>query len=153
FGNRARFSDRDAVAARGRRCRSGCDRRRHQPDDRRQRQAQITRHAWTPAARNACHSGYMNPRPQGIPLRPDPDARRAAAVTAFVRAAIAVGLGARDKAVAPRDILRRQWGDDHLADLTLRAAVAPSTVAGNTAITQVGYAFLDALTGLSAGAA
>jgi hypothetical protein len=95
----------------------------------------------------------MTPRPQGIPLVPDPAVRRAASVTALTRAAIAVGLGARDKTVSPRDILRRQWGDDHLADLTLRAAVAPSTVAGNAAITQVGYAFLDALVGMSAGAA
>jgi Phage capsid family len=92
----------------------------------------------------------MTPRP--IPLRPDPDARRAAAVTALVRAAIAIGLSARDKAVRPRDILKRQWGDDHLADLTMRAAVAPSTVAGNAAVAQVGYAFLDVLTPMSAGA-
>src|SRR5262249_31901974 len=31
-------------------------------------------------------------------------------------------------------------------------AVAPSTVAGNSAVTQIGYAFLDVLTGMSAGA-
>src|SRR5262249_28512418 len=93
----------------------------------------------------------MTPRP--IPLVPDPTARRAASVTALVRAAIAVGLSARDKAVTARDILHRQWGDDHLADLTLRAAISPTTVAGNSAVTQVGYAFLDALVGMSAGAA
>jgi Phage capsid family len=92
----------------------------------------------------------MTPRP--IPLRPDPDARRAAAVTALTRAAIAIGLSARDKTVPARDILKRQWGDDHLADLVLRAAVAPSTVANTAAITQAGYAFLDVLTPMSAGA-
>jgi hypothetical protein len=94
----------------------------------------------------------MNLRPQGIPLVPDKAARNEIHVRAFVRAAIAIGLGARDKTVSPRDILRRQWGDDHEADLTLRAAVAPSTVAGNAAVARIGYAFLDALTGMSAGA-
>jgi Phage capsid family len=92
----------------------------------------------------------MTPRP--IPLVPDRTARRDTAVTSLTRAAIAIGLNARDKTVPARDILRRQWGDDHLADMVVRAAVAPSTIAGNAAITQVGYAFLDVLTGMSAGA-
>jgi hypothetical protein len=84
---------------------------------------------------------------------PDRAASRERSVAALVRAAIAIGLSARDKTVSPRDILHRQWGDDHLADMTLRAAVAPSTIAGNAAITHVGYSFLDALVGMSAGAA
>src|SRR6516225_1703382 len=95
----------------------------------------------------------MNMRQQGIPLVPDKAARNAERVRALTRAAIAIGLGARDKTVPARDILHRQWGDDHLADVILRAAVAPSTVAGNAAITQVGYAFLDVLVPMSAGAA
>jgi hypothetical protein len=92
-------------------------------------------------------------KPVPIPLVPDKGARNAAAVTSFVRAAIAIGLSARDKTVTPSAILRRQWGDDHLAEVTLRAAVSPSTVAGNAAVTRVGYAFLDVLTSMSAGAA
>jgi hypothetical protein len=94
----------------------------------------------------------QHPRQQ-FPLVPDRDARNAERVRSLTRAAIAIGLSARDKTVSPRDILHRQWGDDHLADMTLRAAVAPSTLAGNAAIAQVGYAFLDALVSMSAGAA
>jgi hypothetical protein len=93
----------------------------------------------------------MSPRP--IPLRPDPSALRDDAVRSLVRAAIAIGLNARDRNVSPSAILRRQWGDDRTAELVLRAAVQPATLAGNSALTQVGYAFLDALVPMSAGAA
>jgi hypothetical protein len=97
----------------------------------------------------------MNALPrQGIPLRPDPEARNAERMRSFTRAAIAIGLSAREQAGLPREVLRRQWGDgDHLADMCVRAAVAPSTIAGNSAIAQVGYSFLSALVSLSAGAA
>jgi hypothetical protein len=87
-----------------------------------------------------------------IPLRLDPDARNEEAVRALTRAAIAIGLGARDKTVSPREILRRQWGDDHLSDMCVRASVAPATIAANAAIVRVGYAFLNALVPMSAGA-
>jgi hypothetical protein len=90
----------------------------------------------------------MTPRP--IALRPDPTASRDAAVGSFVRAAIAIGLSARDKTIPASTVLRRQWGDDRTAELVLRAATSPSTLTGPLA--QVATAFLDVLTPLSAGA-
>jgi hypothetical protein len=94
----------------------------------------------------------QHPRQQ-FPLVPDKDARNAERVRSLTRAAIAIGLSARDPTVSPRAILHSQWGDDHLADMCVRAAVAPSTIAANAALAQVGLAFLDVLTSMSAGAA
>ena len=96
----------------------------------------------------------MTPRP-GIPLRADPAALNATALTSLSRAAVASGLAALDTTTRTEDILRRRdWGDDRAARvLTTRAASAPTTMADAVGLTQVGYAFFAALAPLSAGAA
>jgi hypothetical protein len=95
----------------------------------------------------------MNTRP--IPLRPDPAALNATALTSLSRAAVASGLAALDTTTRAEDILRRRdWGDDRAARvLTTRAASSPTTMADAVGLTQVGYAFFAALAPLSAGAA
>ena len=69
----------------------------------------------------------MNPRPQGIPLRPDPDARRDAVVRSVVRAVLAQ---ARSKFEQDRDaarLVRASWSRDRMAlGLVQRAASAPA---------------------------
>jgi hypothetical protein len=87
-----------------------------------------------------------------IPLRPDPDARRDAHVRSLTRAAIATGLSALDHQIRAQDYARRTWGNDHLVDMVLRAAVQPASLAGNSALAHVSLAFLEVLTPMSAGA-
>jgi hypothetical protein len=77
--------------------------------------------------------------------------RSADNVTALTRAAIAIGLGTLDKQTYPEDYIKRTW-DDHLANMVLRAATAPATLAGNAALARVAVAFLETLVPLSAGA-
>jgi hypothetical protein len=78
--------------------------------------------------------------------------RSADNVTALVRAAIAIGIGTLNKQSYPSDYIKRTWDDDHLADMVLRAATAPATLAGNAALARVAVAFLETLVPLSAGA-
>jgi hypothetical protein len=93
----------------------------------------------------------MNAPPRmGIPLRPDPLARRDAAVASLVRAVLSIALSKLDRTARPSEIARR-W-DDRTVDLVLRAAVSPTSVAGTPALAQVAVAFLDALVPVSAGA-
>jgi len=54
-------------------------------------------------------------------------------VTALTRAAIAIGIGKLDKQTYPSDYIKRTW-NDHLADMVLRAATTPATLAGNAAL-------------------
>jgi hypothetical protein len=77
--------------------------------------------------------------------------RSADNVTALVRAAIAIGIGTLDKQSYPSDYIKRTW-DDHLANMVLRAATTPATLAGNAALARVAVAFLETLVPLSAGA-
>src|SRR6516162_8399677 len=96
----------------------------------------------------------MNTHPrQQAPLRPDPDARRDAAVASLVRAALATAHGARDKSISPDRYVREHWGNGRTAELILRAPVSPATIASSPALAQVVSAFLEILAPLSAGAA
>src|SRR5262249_9390552 len=70
-----------------------------------------------------------------------------AAVSSFVKAAIATGMAALDKTTRAADYVR----DDPGAGLVLRAAVTPTSVAGSPALSAIAMAFLDALTPASAG--
>jgi hypothetical protein len=95
----------------------------------------------------------MNAHPrQQLPLRADPDAVRERSITSLVRAAIAVGISAFDKGTTRAADYAKQTWDDHGADMVLRAAVSPATLAGNPALARVSVAFLEALTPISAGA-
>ena len=94
---------------------------------------------------------YESPR-TGIPLRPDRDAVRESAVTSLARAAIAAGLGTRDRTTSASAIARQMWSDDHVAGLILRAATSQATLAGNSALARVAVAFLETLVPMSAGA-
>jgi hypothetical protein len=92
-------------------------------------------------------------KPVPLPLRPDPDARRVAAVRSLTRAAIASGVAALEKTTRASDYIRQTWQGDNVADLVLRAAVSPASVAGNPALAHVAVAFLESLVPLSARAA
>jgi hypothetical protein len=94
----------------------------------------------------------MNTRPQGIPLVPDKDARRVAAVRSLTRAALATGVAALERTTRAADYVRQTWEGDHVADMVLRAAVSPATLAGNAALAHVSVAFLESLVPMSAGA-
>jgi capsid protein len=73
-----------------------------------------------------------------------------AEVLSLTRAAIASGLAALD-GVRPSDIAKR-WYDDRV-ELVLRAASSPTALSTTPALAQVSFAFLTALTPISAGAA
>jgi hypothetical protein len=88
----------------------------------------------------------------GMPLVPDPDARRDASVASLVRAAIAVGISSLDKQTRPQEYAKRTWDADHKVDMILRAAVSPASLAGSPALAHVAIAFLETLIPLSAGA-
>jgi hypothetical protein len=87
--------------------------------------------------------------PPGRPIALTAD-YRGDGLSSFTRAAIATGLAALDRNLRASDVARR-W-DDRNVELVLRAAVNPTSVAGSPAMTQVGAAFLAALTPASAGA-
>lgn len=85
-------------------------------------------------------------------MRPDRDAMRESAVASLTRAAIAAGLGTRDRTTSASAIARQMWSDDHVAGLILRAATSQATLAGNSALARVAVAFLETLVPMSAGA-
>src|SRR5262245_19841241 len=96
----------------------------------------------------------MNPRAQGIPLRPDPVAFRERGMTSLTRAVIAASLHALDRSRSVGDIIRK-WDDQRTVDLILRAASTPATTTGAGWARELGVisaAFLDVLTPQSAGA-
>jgi hypothetical protein len=96
--------------------------------------------------------------PRGIPLRPDYEATRHAAVGSLARACVAVARSASDlnsKKELAGDYARRTWRDDRTCELVLRAASSPATTttAGWAAeLAQIRTAFVAALTPVSAGA-
>jgi hypothetical protein len=71
-------------------------------------------------------------------------------VVSLTRAVIAAGLAKIDKTL-PSEVIRAQWADSK-AELILRAAVSPATLASAPALTRVAVAFLETLTPMSAGA-
>jgi hypothetical protein len=87
---------------------------------------------------------------QGIPLRPDFNAARNAAMSALSRAALASCLAALDRTIQVDKLIDKNWGD-RTAQMILRAAVSPTTTA-TTELAQVTVAFLAALVPVSAGA-
>jgi len=96
---------------------------------------------------------YAPPRREGVPLVPSPDVVRDRSVASLVRAAIATGISSFDKRqIHPEAYAKDRWQDDHVANMVLRAAVSPATLAGNAALARVSLAFLETLTPLSAGA-
>src|SRR5262245_60152557 len=80
-------------------------------------------------------------------LTHDPDT----AVSGVVRAAIATGLAKLDTTIRPLEFSRQQW-DDHRVELVLRAAASPTALTNTPALAQIAFAFLNALTPMSAGA-
>lgn len=90
----------------------------------------------------------MNAPSRGLPFRPDPFARREAALTSLARAAIITAKRTRDKSV------RNSWRDDSDADLIVRSAVTPTAISGSdaAALATIKIAFIAALTPVSAAA-
>src|SRR5262249_52063719 len=75
-----------------------------------------------------------------------------AAVGSLVRACIAVGRSSLDERESPQDYAARQWKDDNVVGLLVKAAVTPTSLANATALNQVAMSFLSALVPMSAGA-
>jgi hypothetical protein len=91
-----------------------------------------------------------------IPLRPDRNAAREAAVSSLIRSGLAIARGVRERS-PPSEIARRSWGSEAARDVALvtRAASAPATTtqAGWAAeISHVVLTFLESLIGQSAAA-
>ena len=86
-----------------------------------------------------------------IPLRADYGATQRAAMTSLTRAVLSVALRNHSRSNIPHadKILR----EDKSADLVLKAATSPATLAGNAALTQIALAFVNALIPVSASAA
>jgi Phage capsid family len=74
-----------------------------------------------------------------------------AAVSSLVRASLVVAVAAREGKRAD-EIARRMYNGDRGVETVLKSAVSPTTLSGSPAATQIGVAFLDALTPASAGA-
>jgi Phage capsid family len=70
-------------------------------------------------------------------------------VTSLTRAVIAAGLSKLDRSL-PSEVIRAQWADAK-AELILRNATSPATLASSPALTRVAVAFLDTLVPMSAG--
>jgi hypothetical protein len=85
---------------------------------------------------------------QPIPLRPDINASRAAAVMSLSRAAISTGLRALD-----RNFAGPAWPHDRDVELVLRAPTTPTSTVNAAALARVAYSFLAALVPVSAAAA
>jgi Phage capsid family len=101
----------------------------------------------------------MNVQNRGIPLRPDPAAVYDDAMRSLCRAALAVGVQARDRnaGVSAETVLQqRNWDADRLSKVLTRAAVSPAmtTQSGWAAeLAQLSLAFLVTLAPYSAAAA
>jgi hypothetical protein len=86
---------------------------------------------------------------QPIPLRPDPSAMAASSMASLTRAAVACGRAKIDRTTSPLQQVR-SFGDG-AAEMLVRAASSPMSLANTPALAQVGVAFLSALAPLSAG--
>lgn len=89
---------------------------------------------------------------QGIPLRPDPGLLQDRAIASLTRAAIAVGMNALDRTLSASHFASHEWPEDRAVEYVLRAAVSPTSTATAAALVQIAYAFLPALTPMSAAA-
>jgi hypothetical protein len=87
---------------------------------------------------------------QPIPLRPDINASRAAAVTSLVRAALGTGLRTLDRSYGGPE---KTWPGDRDVDLLLRTAMSPTSTVNAAALAHVAVSFLAALVPVSASAA
>lgn len=85
--------------------------------------------------------------PKGVPLRPDRDALREAAMTSIARAAIVAALGIRDAGAY------RTLAGDRQAELVLRSPSAPLSTTSAAALQTIALAFLSSLVPISASAA
>ena len=96
------------------------------------------------------------PPRQGIPLRPDRDARRKQSMDAVMRACAARSLAVLDKNCSATEHFRQRWSQDTLGAFIVRAATGPAmtTLPGWAAeLSQsVVRDFLDGLGPASAGA-
>jgi hypothetical protein len=81
-----------------------------------------------------------------IPLRPDRNALREAAMTSLARAAIDTARSVHDR------FAKSAWPDDQVAKLITRSAVTQTTLANAQVLQQVGLAFVASLTPVSAAA-
>jgi hypothetical protein len=86
---------------------------------------------------------------QPIPIRPDVNASRAAAVTSLTRAAIATATRHLANFGGPG----KSWPNDRDVELILRAPSSPATTVSNAALAHISTAFLAALVPVSAAAA
>lgn len=82
-----------------------------------------------------------------IPLRPDINALREAALTSLVRACVNAARKVHDR------FAKSAWPDDRHADLIIRAATTPATLADTTALHQIALYFVASLIPVSAAAA
>lgn len=82
-----------------------------------------------------------------IPLRPNRDALREAALTSLVRACVNAARKVHDR------FAKSAWPDDRHADLIIRAATTPATLADTTALHQIALYFVASLIPVSAAAA
>lgn len=89
----------------------------------------------------------MNMHSSPIPLRPDRDALREAAMRSLVRGTIDIARSVNDR------VMKNGWPDDHVAKLITRSAVTQTTLADTHALQQVGLAFVASLMPVSAAAA
>src|SRR4051794_37157680 len=74
-----------------------------------------------------------------ISLRPDPSARREAAVTSIARACLTKARGAHDRFV------KSDWPEDRTAELLTRAPTSPTTIADTAAMQVTVFHFVASL--------
>jgi hypothetical protein len=86
--------------------------------------------------------------PKGVPLRPDRDALREAAMTSLARAALFAARSCRDP-----DGAYRALAGDRTGELLTRSPTTPTTLAGTTALQQIAMHFVASLVPVSAAAA
>jgi hypothetical protein len=85
-----------------------------------------------------------------IPLRPDVNASRNAAVASLVRASISTGLRTLDRSYGGPE---KSWPGDRDVELILRTPQTPTSTTNATALAHVSTSFLSALVPFSASAA
>jgi hypothetical protein len=94
---------------------------------------------------------YALPRDPPIPIRADPGALKHAAMRSLTRAVIATCLRAQSRSPSPA--ADRILAGDKDADLLIKAATSPTTLAGTPGLQGIALAFVDALVPVSASAA
>ena len=82
-----------------------------------------------------------------IPLRPDINALREAALTSMARACLNIARGAHDR------FAKSSWPDDRACELLTRAASTPASLANTAPLQQLAWHFVASLVPVSAAAA